>query len=74
MPAADLRRSRDSSHAIAIRSRRPWSATFGSFLLFPGGTTMIDPPDSAVEVENLAEVLRDEDGMFGVTSPFGLTL
>jgi len=35
---------------------------------------MIDPPDSAVEVENLAEVLRDEDGVFEVTSPFRLTL
>jgi hypothetical protein len=35
---------------------------------------MIDPPDSAVEVENPAEGLRDEDGVFEVASPFRLTL
>ncbi len=32
---------------------------------------MIDPPDGTVEVENPAEVLRDEDGVFEVTSPYG---
>jgi hypothetical protein len=29
---------------------------------------MIDAPDGTVEVENPAEVLRDEDGVFEVTS------
>jgi hypothetical protein len=32
---------------------------------------MIDPPDGTVEVENPAEVLRSEDGVFDVTSPYG---
>jgi hypothetical protein len=32
---------------------------------------MIDAPDGTVEVENPAEVLRDEDGVFEVTSPYG---
>jgi hypothetical protein len=32
---------------------------------------MIDAPDDTVEVENPAEVLRDEDGVFEVTSPYG---
>lgn len=32
---------------------------------------MIDPPDGTGEVENLAEVLPNEDGVFDVTSPYG---
>jgi hypothetical protein len=32
---------------------------------------MIDAPGGTVEVENPAEVLRDEDGVFEVTSPYG---
>src|SRR5712692_3414541 len=74
MRPVEIRRKRTlngSSHWIAIRSRRPWSANFGSFLPFPGGTTMIDPPDGTVEVENPSEALRSEDGVFDVTSPYG---
>jgi hypothetical protein len=32
---------------------------------------MIDTPDGTVEVENPAETLRDEHGLFEVTSPYG---
>jgi hypothetical protein len=32
---------------------------------------MIDAHDGTVEVENPAEVLREEDGVFEVTSPYG---
>ena len=32
---------------------------------------MIDTPDGTVQVENPAEVLRDADGVFEVTSPYG---
>jgi hypothetical protein len=32
---------------------------------------MIDAPHGTVEVENPAEVLREEDGVFEVTSPYG---
>jgi hypothetical protein len=32
---------------------------------------MIDAHNDTVEVENPAEVLRDEDGVFQVTSPYG---
>jgi hypothetical protein len=32
---------------------------------------MIDATDGTIEVENPAEALRDEDGVFEVTSPYG---
>jgi hypothetical protein len=32
---------------------------------------MIDTPDHTLEVENPAEILRHEDGIFEVTSPYG---
>ena len=32
---------------------------------------MIDATDGTVEVENPAEVLREEEGVFEVTSPYG---
>jgi hypothetical protein len=32
---------------------------------------MIEAHNGTVEVENPAEVLRDEDGVFQVTSPYG---
>jgi len=32
---------------------------------------MIDAPGGTAEVENPAEVLRDEDGVFEVISPYG---
>jgi hypothetical protein len=34
---------------------------------------VIDILDQTIEVENPAEVLRDEDGTFEVTSPYGHT-
>jgi hypothetical protein len=49
----------------------PSFASFGSFFPFPGETTMIDAPHGTVEVESPAEVLRDENGVFEVTSPYG---
>jgi hypothetical protein len=33
---------------------------------------MIDAPDGTVEVKSPVEALRDEDGIFEVTSPYGL--
>jgi hypothetical protein len=32
---------------------------------------MTNVPDATVEVDNPAEVLRNEDGVFEVTSPYG---
>jgi hypothetical protein len=34
---------------------------------------MVDPVDNTVEVENPAEVLRNQTGIFEVTSPYGHT-
>jgi hypothetical protein len=32
---------------------------------------MINAPDDIIEVDNPAEILRHEDGIFEVTSPYG---